>query len=215
MCFSLLRNRRTVQTVKLTLHNRPKPKSVIYRRPFVETNQTARISLQILAMSKSNPEDKQPDQCALTYRRARPDIPLNYPPSSPSEPQSVVPSVVPASASAAPVKGLLELVPQDRKQKSWEIRDFRHFSVMSLKTNVLIRKITASANAPSARHPSQGSAGTHYPQAYPHMPLRNPWDSRRVTCPSTPDRAFRRRLLTLQAGLPSRKARPHSPVGVW
>ncbi len=120
MCFSLLRNRRTVQTVKLTLHNRPKPKSVIYRRPFVETNQTARISLQILAMSKSNPEDKQPDQCALTYRRARPDIPLNYPPSSPSEPQSVVPSVVPASASAAPVKGLLGPTPDTRKQKIHE-----------------------------------------------------------------------------------------------
>jgi len=80
MCFSLLRNRRTVQTVKLTLHHRPKPKSATYRRPFAETNQTARISLQILAMSKSNPEDKQPDQCALNYRRARPDIPLNYPP---------------------------------------------------------------------------------------------------------------------------------------
>ena len=34
------------------------PRVAISRRPFVETNQTARISLQILAMSKSNPETK-------------------------------------------------------------------------------------------------------------------------------------------------------------
>ena len=121
--------------MKLTLHNRttasllecriidPKPKtkcsakSATYRRPFVETNQTARISLQILAMSKSNPEDKQQDQCALTNRRARPHLPLNYPPSRPPEPQPVNPSNAPASASAAPVKGVLELVTRDRKRK--------------------------------------------------------------------------------------------------
>lgn len=124
MCFSLLRNRRTVQTVKLTLHHRPKPKSATYRRPFAETNQTARISLQILAMSKSNPEDKQPDQCALNYRRARPDIPLNYPTSRPTRPKPVNPSVVPTSASAAPVRGLLRLLSRLRKQKNTQITDF-------------------------------------------------------------------------------------------
>ena len=64
--------------------HRPQPKtkstakSVIYRRPFVETNQTARISLQILSMSKSNPETKtRPVRPKLPARR--PDIPLNYP----------------------------------------------------------------------------------------------------------------------------------------
>ena len=103
------------------------PKSATYRRPFVETNQTARISLQILAMSKSNPETKtRPVRPNLPARR--PDIPLNYPASSSHEPPSASPSTVPTSASAAPVKGLLRIPIQTRKHKNHPNQSFFQLS---------------------------------------------------------------------------------------
>ena len=54
LCFWFHKKPETVQTVKLTLHNRPKSSSAIYVQLFVHRmNQTAHISLQILSISKS------------------------------------------------------------------------------------------------------------------------------------------------------------------
>ena len=91
MCSRYQRYRKSIQTVKLTLYHRttasllecrinPNPKtknsakSATYRRPFVETNQTARISLQISIMSNSNADRQKTksNQCALVLFGAPP-----------------------------------------------------------------------------------------------------------------------------------------------
>ena len=66
MCFWFHQKPKAVQTVKLTLdHRNPKaPTSVIYRSLIHRMNQTARISLHLSSMSKSNTKSPKQDRCA-------------------------------------------------------------------------------------------------------------------------------------------------------
>src|SRR5699024_8054261 len=72
LCFWFHQKPKAVQTVKLTLHDRVSPSSAIHVQLSVHRmNQTAHISLQILAISKSvRPRPQRQNQpTALTNKR--------------------------------------------------------------------------------------------------------------------------------------------------
>ena len=231
MCFSTKGTEEPYKTVKLTLYDRatasllerktiglkPKTKksakSAISRRPFAETNQTARISLQISSMSKSNPETKT--------RPVRPNLPARPPSSTPElstfrsiQTSAQPPFQRPSTASAAPVKGYLESAPELRKQKSQENRKNRRISCNSLNKKGLFRAKPCCGYHRDHSTKRLKPILAHYPQPYPQMPLRKAVDSPRVSALSRPDRAFRQRLWLLPADLRSRKERPQCQTGV-
>ena len=151
MCFSTKGTEEPYKTVKLTLYDRatasplerktiglkPKTKksakSAISRRPFAETNQTARISLQISSMSKSNPETKT--------RPVRPNLPARPPSSTPElstfrsiQTSAQPPFQRPSTTSAAPVKGLLRIPTGGCKWKNCPNCTFFLFFIFRMKT---------------------------------------------------------------------------------
>ncbi len=73
---------------------------------------------------------QKPDQCALNFRRARPDKPLNYPPRLRHTHRLMSRRV----ASAPPVKGYLRSAPRVRKRKKHPKSTFFRFFVFRVKT---------------------------------------------------------------------------------
>ncbi len=136
LCFWFHKKPETVQTVKLYLHDRPKPSRATYVQLFVHRmNQTAHISLQILSISKSV-ETKSTRSALSSWRNLR-QLPLLFLPRFPLEHRSVVPSGVPLCASAPPVRGYLRIAADTRNPFFRETSSFFLFSSLSFIFNVL------------------------------------------------------------------------------
>ncbi len=136
-CFRFSRRKQeTVQTVKLTLDHRKStlrliPTSAIYRRPFIEMNQTAHISLQIPAMSNSAETKIEPVRPKLS---ARPPVNASkFSSASASSTSQPTPPQRTNRASAPPVKGGLR---NGRRARKWFLSfpsSFFHHSDFSIK----------------------------------------------------------------------------------
>ncbi|WP_206540285.1 hypothetical protein, partial [Leisingera sp. ANG-M1] len=158
------------QTVKLTLHHRPKPKSATYRRLIHRKNQTARISLQ----SSINVKELHPEAKIRPLRQSpqRARLPnLQNDPVSPERP-AVSPArfpifaasppprpVCPRCASAPPVRGLLRIPPNTRNPKISKIANFQK-EISQIKQNQQLtpKQIQQHKPEPSRPCPLQTAA---------------------------------------------------------
>ena len=113
MCFWFHKKPKAVQTVKLTFHNRPKSRNAICSCLFIEMNQTAHISLQIFAISKSV-ETKSTRSASFPLAHPASSTSELSPPPFPQEHRSLRPSGVPLCASAPPVRGYLRIAAEPR-----------------------------------------------------------------------------------------------------
>ena len=101
MCFSLHRKPKSVQTVKLTPHHRPRPRGVIYVQFFRSSNEPNRPQISSVTSNVKEPRRTKPTVAPNSLRRASLPILAISVPSDPASLRSAPPSGTAVRLSAA------------------------------------------------------------------------------------------------------------------